>query len=570
MTVAIREEDLSLVAPVELLPMPPAFMSASAFLDDVLPESPTEPGFLIRARLLSEEHPKSATAQVRLAQAELAAGETALAIEAAERAAVLLRDVDDESAVIGAAQVFIWADAVDRAADVISRRPLTPLTKILAARIAIAAERLDVADALLADLESRDALMTRGWVLVRLGRFEESVRVLRLALRQRLSSAALTNLGYAYAALGARRKAVRVTKQARTLDPASQLVRFNLISFFVADGDFDEAIAEAHALQEYRPADLRPILAEAAVWATSGSLDKAHRLLRRARTSALWAAGSLIERSELEANLAFIEWQLRIKTLVEARSIVVQALERAEFKASGLSWMLPALMNTTTERDQLERLTQHLAEANPRERFHRLHVQLALLRCDFDQATQLAVNWAHSELFDSSAAGTAVYLLVEAKAAYQEAIDLGTKFLKRAPVARQLINNVAYALALSGRLEEARALLGRIDATDNVYLIATRALVDILSGEWERGLREYDQAYELAQQSEDERLAQRVRLNRALAVWRARDLNKEEASVALELPEEWRKDPHIVLLKRIAEREGVPIRDDVEGRIGPR
>src|SRR5438270_10757506 len=117
MTVAIREENRSLIAPVELLPMPPAFMSASVFLDDVLPESPAEPGFLIRARLLSEEHPDSATAHVRLAQAELAAGETALAIEAAERAAVLLRDVDDESAVMGAAQVFIWADAVDRAAD---------------------------------------------------------------------------------------------------------------------------------------------------------------------------------------------------------------------------------------------------------------------------------------------------------------------------------------------------------------------------------------------------------------------------------------------------------------------
>src|SRR5207248_2163937 len=100
-----------------------------------------------------------------------------------------------------------------------------------------------------------------------------------------------------------------------------------------------------------------------------------------------------------------------------------------------------------------------LAEQHPEVVFHRLIVQRHVLGLEFDDATEAAIAWSDADIFNSVAAGTAVYLLADARGDFERAIEIGREALKRNPHASQLVNNVAYALALAGQLNEARNLL---------------------------------------------------------------------------------------------------------------
>ena len=97
---------------------------------------------------------------------------------------------------------------------------------------------------------------------------------------------------------------------------------------------------------------------------------------------------------------------------------------------------------------------------------------------------------------------------------------------------------MAYALALAGRTAEARDLLP--EDLDDVYLIATAGLIDILDGEIERGIAGYDRVYELAKRlpsiddADDSDLPARVVLNKEIALRRAHHVTGITAE--LELP----------------------------------
>ncbi len=570
MTLVLPERD-RLVAPTELASMPPLSIPEGLVfhVDLPLPESPAVPSHVLVARTAADEHPDSAAALVRLAQAEQSIGEDARAVDAANRALALIRQQPDMALTVAVVQLLLSRGEVEAAANGADLIRDAQLRAMFSARIAVHRGALEEALAALDGAKDFDALALRGWVHLRRWEWASAISSFRSALKVgRPSPAVLTNLGYAYAAVGSLKKAIKVTLQAQALDEWSPLIALNLMSFYRAVGDRAGAFAQVTRLQERHPDDLKARFAEADLLLSEGEVRKAYSALRRARTSALWASAGPVERAELTANLAFVAWRLGERQAHQVRAEVIAELASTGYKSRDIAMMLPPLMSKVEDADALAELIGELARANPGESLDQLRVHLAALRCNFEEATQLATEWAEREIFDPVAAAQALYLLADVRADYETAISLGRDALRRVPSSKPLRNNLAYALALSGRMDEARRVLPT-DPGDSVTLAATRALTDVLSGHVKEGFAGYKRAFDLAQEREDHRLALLVHLNWLRAVHRyVRDHELRDVDVPpLELPAGWRSDPRFVLISRMAEREKIPclIADAVAG-----
>jgi hypothetical protein len=261
----------------------------------------------------------------------------------------------------------------------------------------------------------------------------------------------------------------------------------------------------------------------------------------------------------LAANLGFLEWRLGRRSRAEARKVVIDELERSNFEALPISELLPMLVNEPTEAGELARIIEGLSERHPEEGLYNLRTKYAFLREDFDEAVSIALQWADDEVLNPYAAGTAVYLLTDVSGDFDAASELGRRALRRTGRTRQLVNNTAYALALAGKLEDARNLLP--DPGDSVFLTATHALIDILSGHINEGVAGYDRAEELASRDSTLRadLPELVRINKQLALWRAWKRGLIDVAVELKLPEDWKSRPEVALMALRAEREGLAV-----------
>jgi tetratricopeptide (TPR) repeat protein len=564
MTLVLPERE-RLIGPLDLVAMPPR-----AFTDELTsvlfpfeqPEGAIVPSHVARARALAETHNESPTAAARLAQAEQSIGEDERAIAAAQRALTLVRKSPDVPATVAAIQVLFGCGRFADAWAALDVLPKGPIRGMLGARLAAYQGDVDAAAECLAEFEGFDTFAMRGWVHLQRAEWPQAIHALRSALKatDRPTPGVLLNLGYAYAALGSLGKAIRVTKQAHLLHPDSRPIVFNLIAFHRACGDFDTAQEAIKDIQERHPHDVRIHFAEADLRLAAGDIRGAQRVLRRARTSTLWAYAGAVERSELIANLAFVAWRAGDQSRETTRDVVIGELERTEYRSLEIASMLPALMTSTGDGERFAGLVTSLKEANPGEPLDFFRINLALLRCDFEEATRLAVQFARRDIFNANAAAQAIYLLADVRRDYETAIEIGTTTIKRVPSLPALRNNLAYALALADRLDEARDVLPS-DPGDSVYMCATAALVDVLSGRIDEGIAGYRRAYEFASKVADPALGSLVTLNMSLAFHRLVKLRHIEGDVrppALIFPRGSRDDPRFVLLASIAEQEGIP------------
>jgi serine/threonine protein kinase len=124
--------------------------------------------------------------------------------------------------------------------------------------------------------------------------------------------------------------------------------------------------------------------------------------------------------------------------------------------------------------------------------------------------------------------------------------------------------NLAYVLALSGKMREARTVLGKVTAPEvSPAVIATRGLIDLLSGDVPSGIAGYRRAGELAVEQGKDRVAQLAALNLDVAV---RHVDPEvlarlgiEVAPQVEIPSSSEDDPGIWLLATRAEHDGVKL-----------
>jgi hypothetical protein len=239
---------------------------------------------------------------------------------------------------------------------------------------------------------------------------------------------------------------------------------------------------------------------------------------------------------------------------------VIGGLVSTEYRSVNLASLLPAFMGKVEDAEQLGELTAAIAAANPHADIDFLEVHLATLRCDFDDAVSRATAWARREIFNADAAGQAIYLLADVNEDYERALEIGLPALARVPASIQLRNNVAYALALSGRYDEARAVLPA-SPTDSVFFEATAALIEMLSGNVKGGFAGYQRAHDLAVEQEKEDLARLVLMHWLLAVHRyvkQHDLSVDDLP-SLALPQDWDNDPQLILVREIARRVCAPL-----------
>jgi Flp pilus assembly protein TadD len=553
MSIAFTEHN-RLATPVELASVPPPDFAHTFEPVELGPRYDGTPEHVLKARAFADAHRTSPAALVQLAQAEQSVGEDRAAIAAASQALAEVSQGGDDPVVFAAVQVLLSYGCIEDATKSLTKINNEELRDLLRARVAIQSGELDAAAELLDGLGSSEALATRGWIDLQLGRFDKAIRLFRKALEGEAPTApVLTNLGYAHAALGAREKAIRVTRQARAIAPGDELVGFNLVSFYVADENLEAARGELERLRQMHPRRLRFDLAEADLFLHAGHPERAFDVLRRARTSVLWAYAEPQELAELEANLAFVEWRLGRKSSKAAATEVASQLERTDFRSLDIARLIPALLAHRDDALQLDQLLESLAANHTADELLFLKTHIALVHFEFDRATQLAKEWAEKEIFNTYAVSLAVYLLADVAGTLDEAISLGKRGCRIAGAAEQLVNNLAYAYALAGNLSEARDLL-RVPHHESVYMTATEGLIEILSGNRERGSWLYDRSYELAcqQSSSTPNLSQLVQLNKALALYRA----GASKNVKLDMPERWERDPYLMAFRLAAERAG--------------
>jgi tetratricopeptide (TPR) repeat protein len=498
-----------------------------------------EVGWLSQARALAEQHPDSPMAISRLAHAELVAGNEAVAGETARRALGLGLHAGDASAISSAAQVCLAVGDVEAIEADVDLLAAGRVPAVLLAQSAVMADMLDVALSRLVDQSDAAALSMRGYVLLRLHKYTEAIQSLRQAMRAGgPSPELLTNLGYAYGALGSLPKAIKATSQARTLSPASQTISFNLVSYLVRCGDHEAALAEVARLAGHHSRSPQIALARADIFASTGNNSRALTELRRARDTLRWEATSTV-RCELAANIAVLEWRSGSRPRTSAIDAVRKELLRCEYRSIGIARMLAGLFARASEAAQLETVYAGLVALYDPSTLIAVAAQIAFLRRDFKTALKLAKQWAEVEPFSTDAAQTVTFLLADFAADFSGAAEFGLGALRRNPNSAMLKNNVAYALAMSGRPQEARNLL---PPGENPYYSATKALVEFKLGNRDAGVAGYRHALEQAVRDGDQTLA-------ALIAARAWLVLAEPTSLSwVETPPELEDDPRSALI----------------------
>lgn len=538
--------------------------ATTSFLDE--PGPVTVPGYLAIARAHADTASTSPTALARLAQAELSAGGVDAAVSAATAVLDLAHSDADPSAEFAAVQVLRAAGAPQKARDHIGEASGTDeVGRSFRARLAIECGDLDDAAVLVADVTTFDGLFVKGWLAMQAAEYPRAIGVFRQATRVAGPMPdVLTNMGYAYAALGHLRHAISATRQAQALAPHKRMIAFNLVSFYLAVGEYEAAAEALVPLQRVFPDDVEIALASAHISLRANDRNGANKILQRARTSKSWATAPLVRRAELEANLALLRWFTGRHSLDAARKIVLNQLALTDYQSMPMASLLPALLPGFSDRGLLETLLTRLESRHNATSLLFLRVHHAILRQDAQAAVSLAVEWAQSDPFNPVAAGLAIQLLGDLAGELARAIELGRDAITRAPGDALLLNNLAYVLALNGQTREARAVLNKVTTPDvSPAVIATRGLIDLLSANIAAGIAGYERAGELAVEQGKEKLAQLAALNLDVALRRVdpETLKRLEIEVApqLEIPASSEDDPGVWLLATRAGHDGVVV-----------
>ncbi len=563
----VLENRQQLAAPQRLDAMPPGRLlpTIERVMETLVEDAPPEralrlatpalpPSPVLQSRALVERNPRSSTALARLAQAELVADHLDDAQRSARAALEQTYKYPDAAAALAAAVVLISCGESAEAEQALAR--LGPESSGLVLFAGLAAERgdFDSAEERLRSEDSVDACNLRGWIALQRQDFAQAIHYFRRATRESgPTPASLTNLGLAHAALGQRRRAIKETRQALALAPSRRTrVGINLAWYYLFGGDIPEALNVLRGLQRTAPTDVEPVFAEARVQLSVGDRDGALRILRRARTR-LWAHMTPVQQAELIANLAFVQWHRKEISAQEVIALVTTELRRVDYASLRIANMLPPLTRRFSDLERFSSVLAHVGRAHYGDPLYSLEVHHSLLERRFEDAMQAAVRWAEDTIFDAEAATTCTSLLCDVGGQYEAAAELGKAALDRMPSAFLLRNNVAYALALSGRAAEAREYLD--PSIGNAPHIATDGLVALRSGDIEQAQACYQGAMRVASEHGDDDLAALVLLHAHVAFTQFAPAAQPIGSMSdIELSEGWRDDVRFAVALHMLER----------------
>jgi tetratricopeptide (TPR) repeat protein len=547
MALAVLKDRLA--APTEATAVPPEPLGASSRAFDrvvleVAPEDDLVAGFLAQARSLAERFAQSGTALARAAQVELAIGDHDDALGFSRRALERASEQMDVPAMIAAGQVLLLAGEKDLAEELLL--PLDAHTGVPTMLAQLAAERRDFPTALarLASDDSGPGRHVRGWLYILMRQYRKAIRELRQASIDLPSPSAFVNLGYAHGALAQYDRAIRATQSAIHLSPADRTAGFNLGSYYILLGQFERARAELGRLSQYHPGEIGISFAIAEIFVREGNLQGALDELRRTRASQVAWGSDRVDRAELSGNITFLEFRLGLRDERVVADRLERALRDTEYRSLGIARLLASVFTTSEAASRLDSLYTELLRVHPKEDLYEVATKVALLRRDFDMALALACAWVEDDPFNENGGVLATYLLSEVFQRHDEAAEIGFKLLPRFPASMLLANNTAYALLMCGRVTEARRIL-ETDAGRSRCAEATAALLELASGNLEKGLSGYQRAAVLAEADGDFALAALIRYR--LELIRADLGNQTRDSVVV--PDGFQEDPRFGVVR---------------------
>ena len=395
------------------------------------------------ARALAERHPDIPSCLTSLAACEAAYGKRVSAIKAVKDAAE--HAVFDPSAILIAAR---WLESLGEtpSAERALRRVLASddigegiqdSASALLAKILTSRSAFEEALELLEGRGGASSALVRGMLLVQTDRPQEAIQDL-LSVVENIpeSLPAHATLGYAYAVLGLRNKAISATKSALDLSPRDVEIGCQLARLQMSAGDAEEAVSALEGAAEANPANTRVALLYAAALHATGDEDRAVNHLRRTAQHVDPDSRSAA-RQELKFYLKW--WQQKEMQYTDVFAAATEALERCLHSSDILAQVqaqmayspsdLPALKRTNTSAEHLGRLAQLALEQ-----------QIAFLQAAFDRSLEASLEWIAADPFTKAGHATAVYLLSLHEGDYARAARTGELAIQRG-IADEVIRN---------------------------------------------------------------------------------------------------------------------------------
>ena len=510
MTFALAEQTSFEASPT---PPPRHLFLLSGAPDGGIPIDQLDVG-LDDARDLAMRHPTSAVSQARLAQAALLGNEKEEAIDAARKAIEL---GDDERALVSAAIVLAALDHAAEAEAALSTAVSAAAAQVYA-EIAIARDDFDQAEARLSSTDTPSAAEVRGWLLIRRRKYQDAVRSLRFALAEGPPSpSALINLGYAYGALGDRKKALRTTIEAARLAPLNTRAAQNLVAFLAGSGDYEKALRELGKMRERFPGDIRVLGQSIITYLEANKVNQAKKLVEGARKSRSWWSATPEDRASMEVLISQFDFEQGRVSFGDLLTRMRRAMESQRYSEISIALSHLYLLGASGKREEARRVIGELEKVRPASELGGARVMSAWFEERFDEAAEEALHWVKNDPFNTQAVNFTSEALTTV-ARYEDALRIIRERRRRLDNGASFPNLEAYSLACLGRTREARQVLSRSDR-GNVLEVATLGLTYLYDGQVEQGVREYGKAIKLARHLKDHgRFADAVRLRKELAL----------------------------------------------------
>lgn len=311
---------------------------------------------------------------------------------------------------------------------------------------------------------------------------------------------AWADLARRYTALGQFERARRALSIARGLAPLSRYLLRATTRFYVHIGEPDVAYDMLRNSSRTR-AD--PWLMAAML--SVGSISKARiGSLRTARCILNDDSFRPIERADLASELATFD--LRAGADRKARVLFNRSLQTpTDNSLAQVQWASHRLGSMEVRLDET-------SVAFPAEAYARSASELG----QWEEVLRHAEAWIEDQPFDNAAANIASYAASVGLEDWKRAIDFAQLGLRSQPREPILLNNLAYALLESGRVDEADAQLQLLDlksVTDRerVALLATHGLLRFRRGDRLGGVEGYEAAIRLARQLRDPKAEEMAR-----------------------------------------------------------
>ena len=501
--------------------VPPVLEPSMSGADGSL-ESLTEhvDGDLAQARALADKHADSPTALARLAASEFSFGNRVSAGQAAKR--VLDSRVVDSPALLVASNIFTALGDIS-AVELALEKMITATepadgarhaAETLLARVAAHKGETDRALQILDHCDDVAGLSLKGALLVQVGQYHDAIRVLRAALREIPGVPdALCNLGYAYAAAGSIRKAVRASRVAVALAPTDRTAGLNLAGLLLSAGNPLEAVAVIERLASFHPDDILLVRALAMASHAAGDAAGALRRLRRFRSTKTVRDAPPVQQEELSLDI-FLLSEPR-PSAPEVLEYASAALNRCDHRSEQIIRVLAAATRTTKDLPVLESAYRNARKHNSRTDLLAVEYQFAYLRFEFDRCLDTALEWTRKEPFSAEAHIAATYMLALHAGDCEESVRAGQTGLRRGIRSVPLRNNVAFALALGSKPDQAESVLP--DPSENERALATAGLIEMMRGNISRGVKMHEACAQQIRSDGDHSLAVLASLHQVLA-----------------------------------------------------